>query len=597
MRTHALSTKQIKNTAYCPLPTKTTKGPATSRALRQKPHVARSGLHHPAHTAHVRHAGTAAAILVRNLGHDGLGGEDVLGDGGRVLQSGTRDHGRIDHAGGDEIDDVASVGVEAVALLGLAHVVDDDGALEARVERELTQRLLQRAEDDLAAGALVLVLESVDVDGPGGLEQSHAAARHDALLEGRAGGLERVLDAVLLLLHLGLGGSANLHDRHAAGQLGQPLLQLLAVEVRVGVLDLGLDLVDATLDRVRLACAVDDRGVVLRDHDATSATELVDLGVLELEAHLLGDHLGACEDRDVLEHALTAIAEAGGLHRDAREGAAQLVHHERGERLALHVLGDDQDRLARLNHLLQYGQQVAHGADLGVGDEDVGVLEHSLHPLLVGDHVRRDVALVELHALGELEVHAERLALLDVHDAVLADLVDRVGDHVADLVVGGRDGSHASDLVLASHVLRLGLDVVDHLVDGALDSALESERISARSHVLQALCDDGLSQNGGGGGAVARHVVGGSGDLAHELCALVLEDVLDLDFTSDRDAVVGNRGRAELLVQDHVTALRTGRDLDRVGDRVYARLQRSARLAVVLELLVSHSCRFLRSLP
>src|SRR6185503_11924037 len=55
------------------------------------------------------------------------------------------------------------------------------------------------------------------------------AARHDALLEGRAGGLQRVLDAMLLLLHLGLGGSANLDHRDAAGQLGQPLLQLLAV--------------------------------------------------------------------------------------------------------------------------------------------------------------------------------------------------------------------------------------------------------------------------------------------------------------------------------------------------------------------------------
>src|SRR6059036_4001981 len=49
-----------------------------------------------------------------------------------------------------------------------------------------------------------------------------------------------------------------------------------------------------------------------------------------------------------------------------------------------------------------------------------------------------------------------------------------------------------------------------------------------------------LSENGRGGGAVTGHVVGRRGDLAHELCALILEDVLDLDLPRDRDPVVGD---------------------------------------------------------
>src|SRR5204863_4867693 len=110
----------------------------------------------------------------------------------------------------------------------------------------------------------------------------------------------------LLLLHLGLGGSADLDDRDTAGELRKALLQLLAVEVRVGVLDLDLDLVDAALDLLRIARAVDDRAGVLRDHDATGTTQMRDLGVLELEAHLLGDDLATREDRDVLDHPLAA---------------------------------------------------------------------------------------------------------------------------------------------------------------------------------------------------------------------------------------------------------------------------------------------------
>src|SRR3954451_11025244 len=474
-----------------------------------------------------------------------------------------------------------------MAGVGLADVVDDDRALQTGVLGDLPQRLLEGPQHDLRAGLLV-VLEGLDLDRLGRAQQRDAAARDDALLERRAGRLQGVLDAVLLLLHLGLGGRADLHDGDAAGQLGQALLELLAIEVRVGVLDLVLDLVDAPFDRVRVARAVDDRRRVLGDDDAPRAAELRDLRVLELEAHLLGDDLAARQDRDVLEHALAAIAEARSLDGHARERTAQLVDHERRERLALDALGDDQQRLARLDDLLEHGQHVTDRADLLVGDEDVGILKDGLHAVLVGDHVGRDVALVELHALGELEVHAEGLALLDIHDAVLADLLDRVGDDVADLVIARRDRRDAGDLVLAGDLLGLVADVLHDLLDGDLDAALERQRVGAGGDVLQTLADDRLGQDGGGRGAVAGDVVGGRGDLAHELGALVLERVLDLDLAGDRHAVVRARRSTDLLVQADVAAPRAERDLDRVGDRVNALLERAARRRLVLQFLVSH---------
>src|SRR5439155_555565 len=81
-----------------------------------------------------------------------------------------------------------------------------------------------------------------------------------------------------------------------------------------------------------------------------------------------------------------------------------------------------------------------------------------------------------------------------------------------------------------------------------------------------ALADDRLSKDGRGRRAVAGDVVRRRRDLADELRALVLEDVLDLDLTSDRDAVVGDGRRAELLVDHDVPALRAKGDLDRVGE-------------------------------
>jgi len=53
-----------------------------------------------------------------------------------------------------------------------------------------------------------------------------------------AGCVEGVLDAILFLLHFDIGGAADPDHRDAAGELGKTLLQLLAVVVRGGLLDL-----------------------------------------------------------------------------------------------------------------------------------------------------------------------------------------------------------------------------------------------------------------------------------------------------------------------------------------------------------------------
>ena len=162
--------------------------------------------------------------------------------------------------------------------------------------------------------------------------------------------------------------------------------------------------------------------------------ELVELGVLELEAELLGDDLAAGQDGDVLQHPLAPVTEAGGLDRGRVERAPELVDDQRRQRLALDVLGEDEERTVGLHDLVEERQDVLDVADLLVGDQDVGVVEDRLHALLVRDEVGAQVALVELHPLGELQVHPEGLRLLDVDDAVLADLVDGVGDDVADLL-------------------------------------------------------------------------------------------------------------------------------------------------------------------
>ena len=525
---------------------------------------------------------------------DGLGGEEQTGDGSRVLQGRPGDLGRVDDAGLEQVLVVAGGGVEAVGALEVANPLDDDTALHAGVDRDLLQRLLERAGHDADTGGLVadhVVGQLVD---PGlGPQQGDATAGHHALLDRSLGGADRVLDAVLLLLELHLGGGADLDDGHTAGELGQALLELLGVVVGVGVLELGPDLVDPALDVGLVAGTLDEGGLVLGDgHDAGPAQH-VEGDVVELEADVLGDDLATGEDGEVLQHGLAALAEAGGLDRDRLERAPDLVDDQGGEGLALDVLGDDHQRLGRLHDLLEHRQQVADGRDLARVEQDVGVVEDRLHALGVGDEVGGDVALVEAHALDQLQLHAEGLRLLDGDDAVLAHLVDGVGDGVADLLVGGGDGRHLGDLLLGLDLDGDVLDALDGPGHGGLDALLERHGVGAGGHVAQALADHGPGEDGGGGGAVTGDVVGLLGHFLDQLGADALVGVLELDLLGDGHAVVGDRGCAPLLVEDDVAALGAERYPYCVGQLVHAALEGPAGALVERDHL-GHRCVLLR---
>src|SRR4029453_17293538 len=122
--------------------------------------------------------------------------------------------------------------------------------------------------------------------------------------------------------HLDLGGATDADHRDAAREFGQPLLQLLLVVVRGGLLDLRLDLADPGLDLFLLAGAIDDGGLLLLDDDLLGAAQHVEGDVLKLDAEVFRDELAGSEDRDILEHRLAAIAEAWRLHGRDLEAAA-----------------------------------------------------------------------------------------------------------------------------------------------------------------------------------------------------------------------------------------------------------------------------------
>ena len=107
---------------------------------------------------------------------------------------------------------------------------------------------------------------------------------------------------------------------------------------------------------------------------------------------------------------------------------------------------------------------------------------------------------------------------------------------------------------------------------GQLEALLEQHGVGAGGDVAHALVDDGLGQHGGGGGAVAGHIVGLGGGFLDQLGAHIGKGIFELDVLGDGHAVMGDGGGAVLLVERHVAALGTEGDLDGVGDGIDARL-------------------------
>ncbi len=91
-----------------------------------------------------------------------------------------------------------------------------------------------------------------------------------------------------------------------------------------------------------------------------------------------------------------------------------------------------------------------------------------------------------------------------------------------------------------------------------VDAALQVHRVQAGRNGLGAFTDDRLREHGRGRGAVPGEVIGLMKPTSRSICApMFLELVGELDLLGDGDAVLGDAGRAERLVDDDVAALRT----------------------------------------
>src|SRR5690606_13522826 len=335
--------------------------------------------------------------------------------------------------------------------------------------------------------------------------------------------------------------------------------------------DLCLDLGNAAFDLSLLASAVNNGGVLLGDLHLLRTAEHFEANVLELDAEVFRDHLATGQDRDVFQHCLAAIAEARSLYGSDLQAATQLVDDERSKSFAFYVFSDDDERLRGLNDSFEDRQHCLQVRQLLLVEQDVCVFEFSNHLVRVGDEVRRQVAAVELHAFDDFQLGLSGFGFLDGDDTLIADLLHGVGDHLADFLLAvSRDGANLCNFFRSVDLLRGSSQLCDNVSNSEVDTALQVHRVHASGNSLVAFLNDCLGENGRSRGAVTSDVVGLRSNFADQLGAHVLELVFQLDFLGNRTTVLGDARCAEGLVDDDVTALRTKRYLDSVGEDVDA---------------------------
>ena len=212
-----------------------------------------------------------------------------------------------------------------------------------------------------------------------------------------------------------------------------------------------------------------------------------------------------------------------------------------------------------LADLLEQRQQVLHVRDLLLVDEDEAVLHDHFHALgsrsrstATGSRGRTACprprrACVSID-LASSTVMTPSLPTFSMASAIMLPIV------ASPLA---RDGADLGDLRLALGGLRHAPSGASTIASTAASMPrLISIGLAPAVTSLRALGVDRLRQHGGGGGAVAGDVGGLGGDLLHHLRAHVLEPVLELDLLGDGDAVLGDRRRAPLLLDDDVAAAR-----------------------------------------
>jgi hypothetical protein len=159
--------------------------------------------------------------------------------------------------------------------------LDNNGSLFTRVHANSLAWNLACVLHDLDTNVLVEVGSLEFLELLGSVEEGSTTTWNDSLVVGSSSSAESILNSVLKLSNLNLGGSSNLDDCNSTGKSTKSLLELLSVVFRGSGLNSSSDGGNSLFNLSFLSSSSHDDSVILRDDDLLASTENIELSLVK----------------------------------------------------------------------------------------------------------------------------------------------------------------------------------------------------------------------------------------------------------------------------------------------------------------------------
>jgi hypothetical protein len=511
-----------------------------------------------------------------------LAGEDADGEGRRVGDGGLEDREDVDGVGPHRRC-LARGGVDAGAVLAVLQGLVDGRRRDARVLGELAHRGREALQHDPRTGRLGSRPPAGDRArelGQGLLDvrEGRAAARDDRVVHGQARDPQAALGSRHPARRLGSGRACGPHRGGTAREPRQPREEYLALLVELGRVDLRPDLPDPGGEHGGIRRPAHDERAVAGGDDLLRAAEhrRPELGRRpELRCRAACDtgayDAGAGHDGEVTQDRLAGVPVTGHPGGQGDAASARPARGQDLKRRARHAACQYDERPAGRGRRVDDREQVLGRGDLGIDEKQGRTAQDRLAALGVRDEVGTDVAAVDRHPLAQSEFQARLPGGLHGNDAVLADLVEGLGQQAGERLVEDGRRYDRGDLLLRPKVRGPPAEFVDHPVPCGLDTPRQAHRIGPSIQGGDRSPDHRSGEHHRGRRAVRHRRV------------LVAHEVTDITRTQASTGIAGREARddrfrvgrldvaARLVLDDGRTACRPERTRYEPGHHADAR--------------------------
>ena len=286
--------------------------------------------------------------------------------------------------------------------------------------------------------------------------------------------------------------------------------------------------------------AADDRGLILANDNLLSRAKISHRHISQIHVQILGIELRTRHACDISELILAVVTEARRLGSHNIERAAQLVDDESGHDFVVIIIRNQQQRTVCLHDFLENRQNILNRVDLLIRNHDQRIVKFNFVLLMIGNHVRRNKALVILQTFRHFKLCLEGLGLIDIDDTITANLLHCLSDDGADLFTAGRNRRNVLDISRSRNLLGVLQQLIRNSLGSLLHAFPHQNRVRTLINSLQAIGNHCLRQQCSRCRAIASLLVGVVGNFIDKLSAHVLILVLELDFLRNCDTIIGD---------------------------------------------------------